>query len=357
MDNFLDNFLESIDDSIDSYYIEKQTREEYAKRRFKEKYKYDPKEKTIEVDGEKIKVDANLDKGQKGKTTKAGIELIEYIDKNGIIPKKKYKVVEAERKGPKERDTSASLRVKQVSLDDDYWKTDARRKNTGLSHELGHIKLHNIQYSDPELKSKEVLKKLKDEEDRLKKQERKKERQQWDEKLDKAFNKPGNKEVFDKHPIIKSGLRKGLHGMLSASHLEDDIKDKVTDHVEKKIYTDTGVSKNDSERAKLRSSAMDKLKKYEKLDKSGHAKMTEFEADLYAANKHGEKAVRRELRAAYRQARKSKKKELSKLPDKKEAKRRLTEYNKATEADYNARAKVLKSKDKILTRTERENYR
>ena len=102
---------------------------------------------------------------------------------------------------------------------------------------------------------------------------------------------------------------------------------------------------------------MDKLKQYEKLDKSDHIKTSEFEADLYAANKHGEKAVRRELRAAYRQARKEKKKELSKLPDKKEAKRRLTEFNKATEADYNARAKILKSKDKILTRKERENYR
>ena len=102
---------------------------------------------------------------------------------------------------------------------------------------------------------------------------------------------------------------------------------------------------------------MDKLKQYEKLDKSDHAKTREFEADLYAANKHGEKAVRKELRASYRQARKSLKKKLSKLPDKKEAKRRLTEFNKAAEADYNARAKILKSKDKILTRKERENYR
>ena len=355
MDNFLDNFLESIDNDIDSLYIEKQTREEYAKRRFKEKYKYDPKEKTIEVDGEKIKVDANLDKGQKGNTTKVDSKLIEYKDKSGIIPRKKYKVVEAE-KEPRERETSASHSLKQIELDDDYWKT-ARRKNTGLSHEVGHIKLHNIQYSDPELKSKEVLKKLKDEENRLKKQERKEERQQWDEKLDKAFNKPGNKEVYDKHPVIKSGLRKGIHGIVSASHIKDDIKDKIGDHLDKKIYKDTGVSKNDSERAKLRSSAMDKLKQYEKLDKSDHAKMSEFEADLYAANKHGEKAVRKELRAAYRQVRKEKKKELSKLPDKKEAKRRLTEFNKATEADYNARAKILKSKDKILTRKERENYR
>ena len=357
MDNFLDAFLESIDNDIDSLYIEKQTREEYAKRRFKEKYKYDPKEKTITVDGEKFKVDANLDKGQKSKTTKASTKLIEYKDKSGIIPRKKYKVVEDEGNDPKGRVTSANNYVKRVELDDDYWKTDARRKNTGLTHEIGHTKLHNMQYSDPELKSKEVLKKLKDEENRLKKQERKEERQQWDEKLDKAFNKPGNKEVYDKHPVIKSGLRKGIHGIISASHIKDDIKDKIGDHLDKKLYKDTGVSKNDSERAKLRSSAMDKLKQYEKLDKSDHAKMREFEADLYAANKHGEKAVRKELRAAYRQARKEKKKELSKLPDKKEAKRRLTEFNKATEADYNARAKILKSKDKILTRKERENYR
>src|SRR5699024_8524985 len=106
MDNFLDAFLESINDDIDSLYIEKQTREEYAKRRFKKKYDYNPKEKTITIDGEKYKVDANLDKGQKGKTTKASTELIEYKDKSGIIPRKKYKVVEAEGKVPRKRDTS-----------------------------------------------------------------------------------------------------------------------------------------------------------------------------------------------------------------------------------------------------------
>ena len=41
-------------------FTEKATREQYRLNAFKKKYKYDPKEKTIIVDGEKYKVDLDI---------------------------------------------------------------------------------------------------------------------------------------------------------------------------------------------------------------------------------------------------------------------------------------------------------
>ena len=359
MDNFLDAFLESINDEIDSYYIEKETRVEYAKRRFKEKYKYDPKEKTIEVDGKKYKVDANLDKGQKGKNKNFTAQL--YIRKYGRGPFAKKEYVARDKKVDKsdeKRETASSILTNRISLDDDFFKLkNDERRDAVLQHEIGHNNLHNMQYSDKDLKSKKILKKMQDEDKRVKKQERKNEKETVQKGIDKIFNQNKDaREWSNKHPLVKSGFKAAGNALLTANNIKEDLKDIKARKLRKSMYMDSSVKnkEGDPERIKLRESSMDKLKKHEKLDKATHANTSEFEADLYAANKTSEKAMRRGLRDVYRQTRKQMKKDAKKNQD---AKDLLKANNIAGEADYNARAKVLKSKDKILTRKERENYR
>ena len=112
---------ETLDESIHG-----RTKSDYAKKKFKEKYKYDPKDKTIEVDGKKHRI--RIEGEDKDKDT----EIKGIIDRE--IPS--Y-----------QRQTGANLTNKRggIYLDKNYWKLkNQKRRDAILAHEIGHLKAHGI---------------------------------------------------------------------------------------------------------------------------------------------------------------------------------------------------------------------
>lgn len=109
---------EILDESIHG-----KTKADYAKRAFKEKYNYDPKDKTITVDGKKHRIiiegeheDANKPRGLNN-TKPLATETGAYTaNKHGGI-----------------------------YLDKNFWKLkNGQRREAALQHEIGHLKLHGI---------------------------------------------------------------------------------------------------------------------------------------------------------------------------------------------------------------------
>ena len=101
------NYLENTDPEV---FTEKKTQEEYAREHFKKKYKYDPKDSTIEVDGKRIKV--NMDKNNKNRMSTA------FYDKNE--------------------------NSNYINLPSDFFKLkNPKRRDAVLMHEIGHLKMHN----------------------------------------------------------------------------------------------------------------------------------------------------------------------------------------------------------------------
>lgn len=94
------------------------------KERFKEKYQYDPKNKTIVVDGETYRVRMSSDRDTEAKGLSNGIRL----DHKSI-------------------GTSANLLNKRggIYLDDSFWKLkNDQQRGAILAHEIGHLKYHSV---------------------------------------------------------------------------------------------------------------------------------------------------------------------------------------------------------------------
>ena len=294
MDNFLDAFLESIEEYIDSYYTEMETREEYAKRRFIKKYKYNPNNKTIIVDGKQIKLDMDTNS---------------RIMDVAANPKNDDTVTTV-------RQTSAELlsKVPTIHLDKNFFKLkNDKRRDAILQHEVGHTKLHNVKSPDKELKTNKALLSY----------------------VNQSMN------------TLKTTLK-------AYGYNDNDIKDYINSSEIKqwkkdvaKKYLKNGMPDN-KERAKLRESAIEKFKKFDKSKQPDHANTMEFEADRYAANKEGSSALKKGIRELYKFDRRKN--------TKNQPKEVRSTYNKMADVDYNARSKVLKSKD-LLTDKEKRNYR
>ena len=251
MDNFLDTFLESINDEIDNYYIEKETREEYAKRQFKKRYKYDDKDKTISVNGRKIKIDMDTNKP---------------IMRISSEPRSKGKIMEGRR-------TSAEVLSDEptIHLGKEFFKLkNNKRRDAILQHEVGHTKLHSMKSSDKDLKT----------------------------------NKAALSYINQNINNIKSTLKAFGY---DKSEIEEFINGPDIKKMKKEIvksYLKNGMPTN-KERAKLRDSAIEKFKKFDKSKEVSHANTDEFEADRYAANKSGSGEFKKGLRETYKFARKS----------------------------------------------------
>ena len=230
-------------DERDFLITEMKSREEYAKRKFKEKYHYLPDKKhpgkgTITVDGRKHRVDIGNSK---------------TIDVGGMkIP----------------RTTLFNSIDGEISLGrNEFWKLkNQKRRDAMLQHEIGHSRLHR---ADPE-------------------------------KFDGADRYALTIKSF--RAFVSSSIKDQL---IDAGHDQSEIKDALkelmnSDEVKKleKQYVNK-LPATKSGKAKLRDEAIDIFKKYEK---GLHASVPEYEADRYAANKTSEKDLRRGVREAYKHA-------------------------------------------------------
>lgn len=121
---------------------------EANKERFKEKYQYDPKNRTIVVDGETYRVRMSNDSD----TESRGLSMGPKIDHKSI-------------------GTSANLANKRggIYLDDSFWKLKNDQQRAAiLSHEIGHLKYHSINAKSRHLDKETVVERNVDKADLLK---------------------------------------------------------------------------------------------------------------------------------------------------------------------------------------------
>lgn len=336
VDSILDEFYDTLFE--DAYLIEKKTREEYAVRRFKEKHKYDDKEKTItDKDGKKYKID--MDYKNTTMDTKSDLE---------------------DRKSRVRRTTSAEVETEDptIFIDKNFFKLkNDKRRESILQHEIAHTKLHN-KFGN----AKNVEKDLK-------------------------TSKFINKKLDGLRDMMRNDLlSQGYDPKVVEDYIKNDRSFNYYLNDIDRAYAKGGLNENQV-RAKLRSEAMKKLKKYDKGTNT-HQNTDEFEADRYAANKTSEKDLKKAIREDYKHTKKEYKpknyakremktdikirkydgeripnyKDMSKedkvkyarnIQKNREADKK--EQNKIAAKDYNQRQKALK--DKSLTQKEKDNYR
>lgn len=303
---------------------EMKTREEYARRRFKKKYNFEP------------------DKPGSSKGT--------ITDKAG----KKYHV---DTRPDKDINTRAVTHSKDshIDLDKNYFKIKGshkgERRDAILQHEIGHQNLHNWNYEnktvDNKNRSEAVFKRSVD--------------KAVKNSTGKDFN--SDEDIYDIAHSMYKNSDASIHGYfdsLSPSKLREVIY-KQGFGAEK--YKATIGSKEDEKR---RDSDYQKAKKFEK-GAARHTNANEFEADRFAANRTSERAIKKGLSNSYRISKKNNEKAVRKEKardkswaynnfDKDTAKHYsksrskkldadLKNYKKDVEIDKQQRAKVLKDPD------------
>ena len=110
-----DVLLEAV--SEDYLFIEKKTREEYSRERFKDKHNFDKKTGTIEVDGKRVKVDMNNSK---------------TMNVNGSVT-------------PRQTAANVYSDKPEIFLGREFFKLkNDKRREAILQHEIGHTKMHGL---------------------------------------------------------------------------------------------------------------------------------------------------------------------------------------------------------------------
>ena len=279
---------------INAYYTEMKTRKEYAKQKFKKKYDYDPKTKTIkDSDGRRIEVDMDTKK-PKMKVTEIGGKTHE-----------------------KERTTGADLNSKnpRINLDKNFFKLKGQdRRDAALQHEIAHTRYHSVISSDNDTKSEYIGRKL---------------------------IRDVLKDIIEqkKNKVPKSILVSVLQGS-EMKNLTDDLIKKYM----------TGSISPETLKSQYRRSAYSKLEKYvPKNNTNKHTNATEFEADLYAANKTGKSNVKEAIRQSAKLVKKDVEKKYGKNSEE------LKKFNKENDSDIKIRSKVLNKNN--LTDNEKNVYK
>lgn len=278
---------------------EKKTREEYARRRFKEKYNFEPDKPgsntgtTTDKAGKKYKVDMKPGKMDAG----MGVEIDTPTS--------------AEIYGDNAKDS-------KINLDKNFFKIKGshkgERRDAMLQHEIGHHNLHNTH-----AENKTVDKKNR------------------------------TMEVYKN--VISGSVKDNLGADISSDDDVDQIAYGDNAHESRKQINDQGETAKhyakklgSKEERKQRNADLEVAKHYEK--KSPHANAAEYEADRFAANRTSEKAIKKGVRNAYKLARKNYDKTFDDVTDgygdeddRKEFKKNM---NNAAEVDMKQRSKALK---------------
>lgn len=241
-----------------------------------------------------------------------------------------------------DRTTMASLNDKngKIYIDSKYFKLSSQaRRDAVLHHEIAHTKFHSrnpeSNKMDKEMMNKETIIRI------LEVGIEEKASMHGIKKSDPEFNKFRKDQLRECEPLIKK----------YANNIPND----------------------NSGRQKIRAEALSIFKKY---DKGGHANISEFEADLYGANKTSKKSMKGAIRELDKLQRKEDAKQRSKglnvlmqirdseynppdLRTKKGIRERVQKQkstkNTSYQVDYNQRSKALN--DKSLTQKQKQNYR
>ena len=282
--------------SLDEFITEKATREQYRMKAFKKKYNYNPKDKSIIVDGEKYYVDLDVNnpimkvKDANGNfTTVARFTSANIMDDNGTI-----------------------------NLDKNFFKLkNSGRRDAILKHEMGHIKSNAIK-NNGKAESASI-------------------QTNYDAYVKEAFNTTKSffkqldipmtdKEIMSiiKQQLKDAGITQSTYEPTSAERKKQKVIREIRAYIEKK-YTANRDAYND------------------------HTNYKEIEADRYAANHSSDSNLKKGLREynKYNKSEKSIKRQLkaSGAPSTKEvvdaSRKKIT---RGGNDDYELRAKALKDK-------------
>ena len=314
--NELDLYLEN---RFDGYYTEMKTREEYAIRKFKKKYDYDPKTKTIKgPDGERIEVDIDT-KNPKMKITnaygnKVDADRMTSSDKLSVTPK--------------------------ISLDSRFFKLkNQKRRDAILHHEIGHTKLHSPNTSKPELKTRSVGNDIADE---------------VIDDLGKIYKKRGLANDDDIDKMKQRGSLKIRKDQIIKKYEKDMDENKKSSKLRKSSYEKFKKDDEDYKYYKPRKSNTDEQNKKENRRKPDnmtdpHTSAKEFEADRYAANKTSKSELKKAIREGYKMNKKKTDK------DRMYSDKIKKQFRIQGENNIKIRSKILDSNH--LTNDEKENYK
>lgn len=309
-----DIYLES---RINAYYTEMKTREEYAKQKFKKKYDYDPKTKTIkDSDGRRIEVDMDT-KNPKMKVTnvygnKVDAQRITSVDKLSETPR--------------------------INLDDRFFKLkNQKRRDAVLQHEIGHTKLHSPNTSKSELKAKNVGHDVADE---------------IVNDLEKLYRRRGVSEN-EIEKMKQNGSLKLRKNQIIKKYEKDMDENKESSKLRKSSYEKFKKDEENYKYYKPRKSNTNDQNKKENRKKPSrmndiHTSAKEFEADRYAANKVGKSEVKKAMREGYKMNKKKTNKSNKYSNDIKK------EFRIQGNNNVKIRSKMLDSNN--LTNAEKRNY-
>lgn len=269
--------------------LEMKSKNEYARRRFKKKYKFtpskdDPNRGTVTIDGEKYTVDIG-----KGKS----VEFDSPIHGKQILPRSVITVMDDD----------------FIILNDDFFKLkNQKRRDAILNHEVAHTKLHALNNPDKKNYRKDLMTK---------------------NTIDMVI-KAGGKDL-----MISMGIT------ATDKMLDEYLHDVLQSEDCKKVYDKyLNMAKNtDENKRKLRDEAQRIMKKYIS-SKVAHNNVQELEADRYAAHRTSKSAMKKGL-AEYT-------KRLIKNDDKKKFPEFSSDARKCLRSDAQRRNKALD--DKTLNR-------
>ena len=275
--------------------IEKRTRDEYAREKFKKKYKFVPDKPgsnkgTITINGEKRHVDM-------GKSS-----MVNFGGQDTV------------------RQTAADINSKNgdILLDKNYFKLkNQKRRDAVIQHEVGHTKLHSVRgdsnVADPRSfspKNRGVARR-------------------------NAYN--GGKENLES--MGKETLK--MFGIdPSSKSTRKMLNDNLDDAMGKSDKKYNERSKKNPYR-KEREELLKQAGKY-RSKSSSHANEQEFEADRFAANRAGAKNLKAGVREYTNKNKKTYKNMKGLSNDQK--KQLIKNYNKVNAIDQKARSKALKDK-------------
>lgn len=251
--------MEDIIESVDKLFEEKATQMEYAMRRFKDKYKFNPKDSTIEVDGKRYKCDLDVNKP------------IVYIQTD---------VADQNNHAAAPRSTCfVKTKNGEFILDKNFFRLkNDRRRDAILQHEVGHSKLHNTVPDNmtadcSKISKTMVMKELETQENML----------------------------------LKTYMSTGLMSEQECRGYVKMFHDNTMRDLNKYLNMSTATEMQDKMRAKAREAANKYVPKHRNdgVDRS-HSNPEEFEADRYAANRTSERDLKHGLRESMHKASKPK---------------------------------------------------
>lgn len=304
-------------------FMEKKTSAEYALKRFKEDYQYDPKTKTIVVDGNTYK--ANI-------TPKGNLMCV-------IVNGKPVWTVNT-------TSTSFNNGEPTINIDSNFFKLKGtktkghNRQRAALQHEIGHAKLHSYNPS-VETTDKRALTR---------------------DMLDARIN-DSIRELI--HDLREKGVIKETDGY-DNNEIARALADKTGAKLGKNFDTYARYTNMDARDRKIRLDARNAAMKYlpTVIDYNAYSKHTtaeEFEADRYAANKTDESSIKQATRESYKQTKKMVKNEID-LKNREHAKY-LTQKNikpsdrkTKDKFDYGATRKSMDTAD-TTWQANQENYK